>query len=102
MNGNLVLDDEEDRYHIVNTEYKYGDVNDDSSDECNIDTLQDAINAAMVKDTPENDSHDMDSYETSNADIFKISILVSSGERSAKTTISLYYVINNNDIQDKH
>ena len=34
---------------------------------------KDAINAALVKDTPENDYRDMDSEETSNGDIFKIS-----------------------------
>ena len=32
-----------------------------------------AINAAMVKDTPVNDYHDMDSEDTINGDIFRIS-----------------------------
>ena len=44
-----------------------------SSDKCNIETLQDVINAAIVKYTPENDSPDMDNDETINGDIFRIS-----------------------------
>ena len=73
MHGNLFLDDKEDKYHIIGTEQKYGDGNNGSSDECNIETLQDAINAEMVKDTPDNHSHDMDSDKTSNGGIIKIS-----------------------------
>ena len=58
MHENLVLDDIEDKDNIIGTEEKYGDGNNGSSDECNIETFQDPINAAMVKYTPENDIHD--------------------------------------------
>ena len=64
--------------------------------------MQDTINAAMVKDTPGNESHDIDSDETSNGENFKISRYVCSVERSSKTTISLYYVIDNDVIQENH
>ena len=56
----------------------------------------------MVKDTPGNEYHDMDSDETSNGDIFKISRYVCSVERYSNTTISLYYVRDNDVIQEKH
>ena len=56
----------------------------------------------MVKDTPYNDSRGMDSDERSNGDIFKISRLVCSGEMSSKNTISLYYIRDNNVIQENH
>ena len=56
----------------------------------------------MVKDTPENDYHDMYSDETSNGENFKVSRYVCSAERSSKNTIFLYYVRDNDVIQEKH
>ena len=57
--------------------------------------MQDAINAYMAKYAPDNYSHNMESDETNNDKIKKISILVCSSESSANTTIYMYYVRDN-------
>ena len=94
--------DKEDKYHIICTEYKYGDENNGCSNEYNIETFQYDINAAMVKDTPENDSRYMDRDETINGGNKNISGWVCSVGSSSKTTISLYDVRDNDIIQEKH